>query len=1794
MNTAQGQIGTEATQAALEVLCPVPGDAERAWLCDALQQVYARIDWIEALTDSDVSLASIGNLRSAAWARVPQAQRGARVTLLRGDFGHAGAIVGLGEAELPRGVLVLRGLFWVALWRWQQCGQLPCSAADTIASALRAASDSPISPAARALGPIADHLATARGLNEALDVLVGLRDSPHAGLRLAWRALDAALRSCLRSKSPSPLGVDKGPVQTPRPVRPRPTEQDPSEPDDGMPFVHPLRPRSARPDQLPGEPADEFNQPVDLVLVPGYGNGTLSRRLAAYQASQAIWSGNSLLLTTHPDVLPRDVFGEALRLLVESLEGDSLGDPETVGTLVCLLKALTGRTTPGIRAMQFFEGESVESPLVVDLANGFIEFPPAWKAEFLVDEQRPSEGVEPQPTGFFRASTQEHHAMLAPVCDRIALPLVRPIHRVLRRHHPVLTRLVEMEPLELDQQAAKSADLLSTRMGIGLTAAALRRSLGPQILENTGDLAIAQLICGDTFGRPLAQQHYYAPRRKDIAAAYMEAVGHHFPESGTTAIRQAAARIGSELLISVPAGQQLAHASIGECKTQSIGANPSGCFREQHQQQVDHLARMIFATAGHRPTEALFRLTIHDIDTRSGAALFCDKRIDTAHDPRLACLPKMVCQQIEIYLRHLNRMAASSPDLRQTIEAIHAGALPLLLDLDEFGALVPLSIAVLKRRSPPEWNALPWNWGRTHIRTRGIEMGASPFLVACQLGHFDAVGYPFSNQSPTTPIEVVKQTQPWLDRLARNQGWRIQSPGSGADVSQKVPHAPNNVPALRDWTPQITQSDRAASREHQAWERQLRRGTRKVRESALQRVLEQKDLVDAGVVAAFQNAASPRPVSLSDADLFRIRAELVDDAEDNAAMAVAVVRALRRVLSVVSSRTGQSFPSQSIPIAIRRPVDNAMIPGACLALRQMHALRDHVRDRAAVKRPSRAFAIQVARTAEALALFGFVESVNQLLAILRARSNARPSARIPDLMLVPLPDGQVVGLRGVTALALANLAQAHPESPLPDIAVLEAELSRLLPEWAIGHKSAVPGLLVRLCSTTAVVNRFELSPAARFAVDPEQGSTHADMAEQLAFIDGDSVGPTRGTSGDKDISNARIRPIQGLSVPKNPSGTPRSQYRALCRMIPRVGKELVLPLTGQRISASSIQTATTRTAMLQELDAFRVGPGLWPIVHMLADWLRKEMLRTTSSGKSLAYTTLETYLTRVGGALIEMLGEVELGRWDEQLLEDTYLYALGASDDAKMKVAAALLSFHEHCQVRWDLPEIDLGFVYAELSRGQQRADSAMILPIERAAALERIHLMAWQDQAPGFEATRIARVADVVSHSLAWGGARFNEPLGLQVRDVGQRPDGSLWVRLRANRARSLKTRSASRVLGFRKDPMESTHRMRVLQRVVDVRAQAGSRRPESAYLMADSSTSRNNIDRDPVAQLIRDALAVATGRSSERLHRLRHLVATEFLMDVVLSRDDAARMEIDCTRREDSVPLTPRDLLAVSTPLGHSHGRITIQCYLHMPWILQSRSAQNHRADYFDRRHVAGALGYTPATLDSVLRGSICDPLEAWFEHFRPGRAVESPPTTGIEAEITQEWEWNANRVARLVDLAGVSKSLESAMRTLGAPMRHNDAIVRIAEQWEIKLGLRLIPSIVNGAQRRCPARAMRWLHVDEPFRKLLAIADEERQAGVSVLEDIAAEFFRWLSPKRGPETLLPMTSANDLICVLVQAGLPRTQINLNEMPGGLTLFMVEHEANKGASPRFLDAGLRCMLVVIGIATELCREPV
>lgn len=1770
---------------------PTPPGVEEVWLAEALLGVFDSVgDWLQASLGGQEGRAALVALLDRRRATVPQQQKGVSRRELKGDYDAAGIMVGQGQGRQPRGIQTLRGLVWLVLTKRRRSNQPSASVVHDLAAALRAAARA----RGKAAGPLSQALAALGQVGtfaESIDALSVLDDAKHQALRDLWVGW---LRPELAALAADPDGASgRTAVPTSRPTKPswprrsrRPSlngglEGERTEDDDG-PQVQALARSRPFEGRLPYEPPSEFGEQTYLVTIPGRGAGT-AENVARFYALRAIWTGNTHLLSRHIDAVPPPVYGSVVDALVQELMAAPPGSETALGAAGCLLKALTGRPTRGVRAFRI-DGAGHEGPIgpgCIDLDAGLIWTPVFWKESVDSAPIAGDSSAKSSTVSYFRpAEAQRRH--LEPVTDRLALPLPRPVRNALRAHHETLRAMVATDPERLDSAMSMVLSDLADRLGVVVSVGGLRRALGPLVNEQCGDPAMAQLICGESFGLTTAPLHYYAPKLKHVAETYRATLAQHFGPSPMWRIPACARRIGSELMVTLETARRLASASYQAARGQNPGDGGDLEWVATLRSMVDHLARMIIGAAGHRPSEALFQLTRTDIDLESGAALFNDKQHDIAHSPRLACVPQVVVDQINAYLAYLRSLQGRVPAIDVLFRKILDGTHPLLIDLDDHGKVIPMTLSRLTARSPHEWGTLPWNWSRTWIRTSVVESGVPAFFVSAQLGHFDSIGYPYSNQSPTDPIEMVAGIRPHLDKLAARTGWCVIGARHIDKVTSRTPQEP--LP-LRDWRAEIDHCDGAASKAHRQWEHRIKAERRQLRIEALKAVTSHPDMIECGLAAAYADpTVEVSTEAFESLDVEAIRDELVLQCGDDAIAASAHVRALREVIKRLSERANRSSPTLPVPIPVRRPLDNPFFLGACMALTQVTALRKHVRDRGRLPRPDRAFDLQVSRTAEALALFGGIDDASTIIAILEARSHAVPSAKIDDLLLVPLNNGQCASLRGIAALSVAALAHDFPHENLPDTPLIDRGLSEIFPAWVIDRRRSSSGMLARLCSTVGVSNRFEYSPAARFALDQGVGSIQASLEEQIAFIDGDPVGPVRSSpntaQSERGGASVRVEGPAGIGA--------HHQYRQLIAMIPTRGKKLALPLTGVTIPATSIETRATRDYVLDELKAWLGHNGkprpISPIVRMLGEWSLAELARSRSDNSRLKDKTVATYLTRIGRSLVRMLGDLELSQWDEQCLEDAYAFALDASKMAKHKVAAALLSFHHFAEGRFDLPDADIGAVYAALGLRRRNVDAAMILPVERERALERLSDVAWRSGGDDNEIRR-ARLAEFVALWLGRGGARLSESLGLRVRDLGRSPSGELYAVVRGNRMRSLKTRSARRTIFL--GSVHGSEQDRVWMWREAVRHHAPPGRPGSAYLTAELDDARSFREQVAVCASIRQALAATTGRPSERLHRLRHLAAQESITAIALSSDDARSVGLDSWNADR--PLLPRDLAAISVELGHSHWMTTLQSYIHVPLVLQSRAAARVSRRYFNRQTLAGALGYTPAFLDSLLRDRPgISKSSAWFGRFRRARSQPVHAAELRSSAIPPEI-WTAERVAKFLDESSRCADMQDALRLCGMPLEAKMSVVLAASRWERRMGRRLLPLNADECQVQVPRKGLRRTSDDTRAERLWVRFDHGDAMMRLSLQQIADLALAELSPGDGEKILLPEERAKEFAEILRSEGIDAASIDLQTRCHGMSQLSIVSEKVRDKKGRPRRVGIRRVLAVIWIATKL-----
>lgn len=1728
----------EALLGQLLALFPIPRPEHAGQLLAAIGRIAASVPWFEAAS----GFPAIADVAAALGARFterfgPLERPDVADRLTGSNYLLTRALIGKEPEPMPgpeslRATLLVCGLHWLAT------GKRRRTSLEYLGMAIRQVTEHHLRPSGRQspLLPYLKALGGADSLPRFITVSAVLVELDYETVSPAWRkdflptlqAISGGVSSQSEPTVPSPP-QSPGPKPKPKPPSALDPDEEDEENDDRL--TNAIRrivagPGGGEGGPLPGEPPDETSASALVNAIPLTRKNPDAKKVARYLASQAIWGSNYLLLTNHPDVLPLHRYRQVVRALMEEI-GQQAGTTDlSLGLVALLLQAITGRTARTLSSFQLLKepaAERQEGACGLSVDHGFLELDVFWQLQ--------SEGVDPDKvTGYFRPEPSEAR-YFEPAGTQFRLPLPPTIADVLRPRTSAISRLAEMKDGRRDECLRLAARHLRGKVGLPLVLGDVRRSFSAHLYERCRDTALTQLIAADTLGQSDGPLHYYAPREGEVARAYwsflndllrmeMPAIadpeGHRVASTGVDSVDppmpkefESNRRIGAAGLVTDQWAKRLASTSGSGLNSGIAGLMERGGWREIHDMLVTHLACMLMVVAGHRPVDALFQLSIGDIhvDADGGAALFRDKVNDSAHDPRFVALAPCLVKQVQAYLAHMRGLAGVSKVLEAHVERVLQGRAPLLFGVDEDGGVLPLTIATWRPSLPAEWRNVRLNWGRTWIRTRGVELGLPPEFAAIELGHLEAVGYPFSNASPTVPKASLTNMAPHLEKMARLMGWRVRTGIPGATAQESRPM----LLPLRDWTGAISVQEAKAKKVARQWRHEQAAKISTYRQRAEKDVLVHPVLVERGISAMWQGdqgVGKATPLNRDEAEA--LRDVMFEQAGDDPALGIARSWALRRILGRVNKRL-EIRGQDPAPLGVfRRPVDNAFVPGMMTAVRQVEALRDH-----AVKLGNeppgdwkdlpRAFA----RVAYVMAVFGFMEDPDQVLGVLQNRAKGVAPASLRDTMLVPWGDrpDQVVALRGISALSLARLVKRYPDVVVPDREALNEALVGFLPDWALpakGRKLNDP--LKLLCGTVGLTNRFELSPAARYALDPVNGSTSAAMGEQLALIDGDPVGTLV-----RDVDAAAIVEDSPAEVLPMQTGTAnaRSQYLALCHLLPSTGKALELPVTRMKVPAHRLVGADTRAKVIAEVDAMigedRPKKRLQPVVRLLASWVRQMLVEGTPQTADPSDSTIGTYLTRIGATLVEWFGSSALVDLDEVELEEAYLAAILAGTTNRSQAAAAILRFHQCAVLHYAMPEVDLSQVMSYLRDGQRSVDAELILPQERAEILARSVVRA--DAGPqdaDKRQGRILRQATATLPLLAWGGLRRSEALGLKIGDVWMNGEDAT-VRVRRNRSRRIKTRAARRLVSFHQQ-QPGLSRFDEWVSIDGLRQQAWRR--ERAFVFSPLSAPGSAEGRDAIAKACADVAADVTGRRSERLHRFRHLVAFESLVPMFLSSEDAgwmARLPIEGDDRERKAVLLPRDLLGSVVELGHADWRVTLRSYIHIQWLLRSGQDAEVSGQYMHRRIVAFATGLTlPATDKIVQQAKDKDASAAWFDHFRDVRSVPPGPQPEATVYAVPARKWSAFELDALFRLADRMKSLESAIMSSGGGHADVPQIrlhLRIAEK---RLGRRLFRDFVTASPSSKNQRVVRELD-SELKRHLLDWMGGSDEEGSCVMRDL-----------------------------------------------------------------------------------------
>ncbi len=743
----------------------------------------------------------------------------------------------------------------------------------------------------------------------------------------------------------------------------------------------------------------------------------------------------------------------------------------------------------------------------------------------------------------------------------------------------------------------------------------------------------------------------------------------------------------------------------------------------------------------------------------------------------------------------------------------------------------------------------------------------------------------------------------------------------------------------------------------------------------------------------------------------------------------------------------------------------------------------------------------------------------------------------------------------------------------------------------------------KLCQTVAVANRFELSPAARAALADKGGSTNAHIREQIALIDGDPVGTVERTweQGGTDSPGGSCDSLRRKS-----QGNSRSQYLALCGVLPKKDKDTLLPLTGVLIASGVSEAESNRPKIASELEAMLDAPEpkrtLQPIVRLLASWVLDMLVNGTPRTPTPAFSTVETYLTRIGGSLVHVFGQSSLSDLDEVELEDAYVAIVEAKQEGSAVAAAAILGFQRHGLAVHALPEVDMGAISVFLgSDDNATADARLVLPAERdaiVAELARRAVGGAGAQLYTLERIRLVRQASAVMPWFAYGGARRSEALGIQHRDVIAEDD-SIQIRIRPNSSRKLKTRNARRSVELGTALAGSGSSGTILDWAGASRSRLAAHRAETTFVFAPLEDSRSSVGRGDVAEECLEITRQVTGRDKAKLHSFRHLVAMERTTLVFLSDSDG--LALSGTLRLAAVPtrcggtLLPRDLQAQIIALGQGNPSTTLRWYHHLPWLLRSRADERMRVRHLIRGVMATTLGLTHHALDWAAKNAAgktrvealldiqCQPRRVPVIQSIPAAEMECPPH-----------RWTARDLGDMLTDASRSGSVTKALLVRGASASGIERLREVFLPLEMRLGRRLLEDNEMADILGRPKLTVRRLDCASSIETFWDWFDTDHDGLRAPLAQLAEAAVENMAPGDLDYIRIPASEADCLQDLLARVGIETRGIVRESLGAGLVRIRIprpeqkkkrvaETAAAPPKAPRFLGLAIKRVLLVI-----------
>ena len=346
-------------------------------------------------------------------------------------------------------------------------------------------------------------------------------------------------------------------------------------------------------------------------------------------------------------------------------------------------------------------------------------------------------------------------------------------------------------------------------------------------------------------------------------------------------------------------------------------------------------------------------------------------------------------------------------------------------------------------------------------------------------------------------------------------------------------------------------------------------------------------------------------------------------------------------------------------------------------------------------------------------------------------------------------------------------------------------------------------------------------------------------------------------------------------------------------------------------------------------------------------------------------------------------------------------------------------------------------------------------------------------------------------------------------------------------------------------------------------------------------------------------DALSVSVG-SRSKIHRFRHLVASEDLAEVWLSKNDwdqlrraRARVRRFVRPREYVSVVLPVHVRQKSIQLGHRRNSTTVMNYFHMPWMTRSRAYASLKR--YENRHTASVvLGVKTVTADKLIQRSKSNPTaqvlagkaSVWLKSVA-GAPTQTPGAAVVIRHDGSPRLHSGSIRAQLIDRA--LRDLQKGLSPVKAAMAHGlnaeqlDRLVEIAVAIKKKTGFPLIPS---AGQKQQPRSARRFQSATIA-EKILHLIDDGNEGEKDEVQSLSATYLIWASKARRDEIIWPKSDISRLVRLLIKLGIdPSCLLRNPSSDSGFEKLIVLRRVNEKKTINHLVAWV---MIVVHVTMQM-----